>query len=39
MATEPTPTTANPTRTDLRFIIIGAGMSGILSAIELQEAA
>ena len=25
-------------RTDLRFIIIGAGMSGILSAIKLKEA-
>ncbi len=25
-------------RTDLRFIVIGAGMSGILSAIKLQEA-
>jgi cation diffusion facilitator CzcD-associated flavoprotein CzcO len=29
---------AESTRSDLRFIIIGAGMSGILSAIQLREA-
>ncbi len=29
---------ANPPRDDLRFVIIGAGMSGILSAIKLQQA-
>jgi len=28
----------DPTRSDLRFIVIGAGMSGILSAIKLREA-
>lgn len=32
------PTPSDSTRTDLRFVIIGAGMSGILSAIKLQEA-
>ncbi len=32
------PTFADSTRADLRFIIIGAGMSGILSAIKLREA-
>ena len=32
------PATAESSRPDLRFIIIGAGMSGILSAIKLQEA-
>ncbi len=34
--TQPTPN--DSTRSDLRFIIMGAGMSGILSAIKLQEA-
>jgi cation diffusion facilitator CzcD-associated flavoprotein CzcO len=38
VATETTSTNAEPTRDDLRFIIMGAGMSGILSAIKLQEA-
>jgi len=38
MATEPFPASATSTRRDLRFLIIGAGMSGILSAIKLQEA-
>jgi len=32
------PTQPHPTRRDLRFVIIGAGMSGVLSAIKLQEA-
>jgi cation diffusion facilitator CzcD-associated flavoprotein CzcO len=32
------PTNGKAARSDLRFIIIGAGMSGILSAIKLQEA-
>jgi cation diffusion facilitator CzcD-associated flavoprotein CzcO len=32
------PTSADPIRTDLRFVVIGAGMSGILSAIKLQNA-
>jgi cation diffusion facilitator CzcD-associated flavoprotein CzcO len=32
------PTPTDSPRTDLRFIIMGAGMSGILSAIKLQEA-
>ena len=32
------PTSTGATDSDLRFIIIGAGMSGILSAIKLQEA-
>ena len=31
-------TTADSARSGLRFIIIGAGMSGILSAIKLREA-
>jgi cation diffusion facilitator CzcD-associated flavoprotein CzcO len=34
----PTPSLATRGRTDLRFVIIGAGMSGILSAIKLREA-
>ena len=34
---EPTPS-ETPPRSDLRFIIIGAGMSGILTAIKLEEA-
>jgi cation diffusion facilitator CzcD-associated flavoprotein CzcO len=38
MTTETQPTSADSPRTDLRFIIIGAGMSGILTAIKLQEA-
>ncbi len=38
MTSETTPNAANSTRSDPRFIIIGAGMSGILSAIKLQEA-
>ena len=38
MTIETQPTATDSTRTDLRFIIIGAGMSGILSAIKLQEA-
>jgi cation diffusion facilitator CzcD-associated flavoprotein CzcO len=37
MTTEPPPT-PDPTATDPRFVIIGAGMSGILSAIKLEEA-
>ena len=32
------PAPANAARTNLRLVIIGAGMSGILSAIKLQEA-
>ncbi|MBW2361224.1 MAG: NAD(P)/FAD-dependent oxidoreductase [Deltaproteobacteria bacterium] len=36
--TTATQTATDSARTDLRFIIIGAGMSGILSAIKLQEA-
>jgi cation diffusion facilitator CzcD-associated flavoprotein CzcO len=32
------PTPAPPARDDFRFLIIGAGMSGILSAIQLKEA-
>lgn len=35
---DPNPTPADAARDDLRLIIIGAGMSGILSAIKLQEA-
>jgi cation diffusion facilitator CzcD-associated flavoprotein CzcO len=35
---EADPASAHAARTDLRVIIIGAGMSGILSAIKLQEA-
>ena len=38
MTTDAHPTPTDSTRTDLRFIILGAGMSGILSAIKLQEA-
>ena len=38
MTIDAQPTATDSTRTDLRFIIIGAGMSGILSAIKLQEA-
>jgi cation diffusion facilitator CzcD-associated flavoprotein CzcO len=38
MTTEPHPNPARSPRSDLRFIIIGAGMSGILSAIKLKEA-
>lgn len=38
MMTDTQPTPNDSTRTDLRFIIMGAGMSGILSAIKLQEA-
>jgi cation diffusion facilitator CzcD-associated flavoprotein CzcO len=38
MTTEPHSTQADSARGGLRFIIIGAGMSGILSAIKLQEA-
>jgi cation diffusion facilitator CzcD-associated flavoprotein CzcO len=38
MTTDTHPTPADSTGSDLRFIIIGAGMSGILSAIKLQEA-
>ncbi len=38
MATDTRPSPASSTQTDLRFIIIGAGMSGILSAIKLREA-
>ncbi len=38
MTTDTHPTPAASAHTDLRFIILGAGMSGILSAIKLQEA-
>jgi cation diffusion facilitator CzcD-associated flavoprotein CzcO len=38
MTTEPHPLPAPSARSDLRFIIIGAGMSGLLAAIELQKA-
>ncbi|MFQ5503317.1 MAG: flavin-containing monooxygenase [Planctomycetota bacterium] len=38
MTTEPHPAPDDSTRSDLRFLIIGAGMSGILSAIKLHEA-
>jgi cation diffusion facilitator CzcD-associated flavoprotein CzcO len=38
MTTDTRPDSSNATRDDFRFIIIGAGMSGILSAIKLQEA-
>ena len=38
MTTDAHPTPTDSTRTDLRFIILGAGMSGILSAIKLHEA-
>ncbi len=38
MTTDAHPTPTDSTRSDLRFIILGAGMSGILSAIKLQEA-
>lgn len=37
MMTDAHPTSADSTRTDLRFIIIGAGMAGLLSAIKLME--
>jgi cation diffusion facilitator CzcD-associated flavoprotein CzcO len=37
MTTDTHPTTARA-RNDLRFVIIGAGMSGVLSAIKLREA-
>ncbi len=38
MTREPRPDSVESTGSDLRFIIMGAGMSGILSAIKLQEA-
>jgi cation diffusion facilitator CzcD-associated flavoprotein CzcO len=38
MTTHENPPTAESVRNDLRFVIIGAGMSGILSAIKLKEA-
>jgi cation diffusion facilitator CzcD-associated flavoprotein CzcO len=38
MAADMHSTLANPTNTGPRFLIIGAGMSGILSAIKLREA-
>ncbi|MBW2241630.1 MAG: NAD(P)/FAD-dependent oxidoreductase [Deltaproteobacteria bacterium] len=38
MTTEGPPVSSAPGKSDLRFLIIGAGMSGILSAIKLQEA-
>ncbi|MBW2231136.1 MAG: NAD(P)/FAD-dependent oxidoreductase [Deltaproteobacteria bacterium] len=38
MTTDKASKSADSPRTDLRFIIIGAGMAGILSAIKLQEA-
>jgi cation diffusion facilitator CzcD-associated flavoprotein CzcO len=38
MTTEPRSQSAESAGSDLRFIIMGAGMSGILSAIKLQEA-
>ena len=38
MTTDAPSAPADSPRSDLRFLIIGAGMSGILSAIKLQEA-
>jgi cation diffusion facilitator CzcD-associated flavoprotein CzcO len=38
MVTHSRPSVAGAARTDIRFIIIGAGMSGLLSAIKLREA-
>jgi cation diffusion facilitator CzcD-associated flavoprotein CzcO len=38
MTTDTQATPTESTRSDLRFIVIGAGMSGILGAIKLQEA-
>jgi cation diffusion facilitator CzcD-associated flavoprotein CzcO len=38
MTMEPHPTPADSARRDLRFLVIGAGMSGILSAIKLKAA-
>jgi cation diffusion facilitator CzcD-associated flavoprotein CzcO len=38
MTTDRRPAPAGPARRDLRFLIIGAGMSGVLSAIKLKEA-
>ncbi len=38
MTAAATPIATPEARTDLRFLIIGAGMSGILSAIKLEEA-
>ena len=38
MTTDTPPTPDDSTRSDLRFLILGAGMSGILSAIKLREA-
>ena len=38
MTSKHQPSSSNPARADLRFVVIGAGMSGILSAIKLREA-
>ncbi len=38
MTSDTDPIRADSTRTDLRFIIMGAGMSGVLSAIKLRDA-
>jgi cation diffusion facilitator CzcD-associated flavoprotein CzcO len=38
MTTQPQPTSDDRTPRDLRFIIIGAGMAGLLGAIKLREA-
>jgi len=38
MTTDPHTPPAGPARSDLRFLIIGAGMAGLLSAIKLRDA-